>query len=361
MPSVMKCLEAVSPRAERLFLPPDAPLRRAFEVIERNKAKIVLVVDADRRLLGTVTDGDIRRGLLGELSLDSAVEQVMNRVPHVATLGESPMHIYELMLLNNLRQIPLVDQARRVLDIGLLNDFLMPEPLDNVVLIMAGGEGKRLRPLTETIPKPMLSVGGRPILETIIDRFSQQGLRNLLLSVNYRADIIRKHFDDGHEYGVHIRYIQEERPLGTAGSLRLLPERPSQPFIVVNGDVLTTLNYRDLLAFHQETGSLITICTQQYQVSVPFGVLKLEGDDVLGLEEKPIYSHPISSGIYVLDPAALDLMPEGEDFVDMPQIVAAALAQNSRVAAFPIREYWTDVGRIEDLQRAHAEFQQVFG
>jgi len=351
---------AISERAQKLLLPATASIRQAVEVIEAYKSKIVLVTDMQRRLIGTVTDGDIRRGFLRGFNLESPIERVMNNQPMAVSRTEGRAHIFDIMRQHNLRQIPVLDETKRVIDVGLINDFLLPEPLDNLVVIMAGGEGKRLRPLTESVPKPMLPVGGRPILETVVNRFAQQGLVDLVLSVNYRADVIRRHFADGRAYNVRIRYLEEPEPLGTAGALRLLPERPKLPFLVVNGDVLTTLSYRDMLSFHRETKAFITLCVQHYPVDVPFGVVSLDGERVRALSEKPIFDYFISSGIYALDPEALDLLPANGRF-DMPQIINIALERGAKISAFPIREYWVDVGRPEDLRRAHDEFATIFG
>lgn len=347
-------------RAAALFLPADAPLRQAVEVIETNKGKIVLVVEDGNRLIGTVTDGDIRRGLLRGCTLDSPASTVMNRRPHVASPREGRGRIFEIMRQHNLRQIPIVGENGRVVDIELINDFLLPEPLHNIVIVMAGGEGKRLRPLTDSVPKPMLSVGGRPILETIVGQFAQEGLCRLFFSVNYRAEVIQSYFGDGTAHNVQIRYIEEPEALGTVGSLRLLPERPTLPFIVINGDVLTKLSYRDMLDFHCETKAQITLCVQHYPVHIPFGVVRLDGEYVMDLQEKPIFDHFIVSGIYALDPSVLDLIPAEGGF-DMPQLIDKILRSGGKVAAFPVREYWVDVGRLEDLSRAHQDFSSVFG
>lgn len=348
----------IDPRS--LFLPPDASLKQAISIIDAHPAKIALAVDAAERLLGTVTDGDIRRGLLRGLGLATAVEEVMNRKPTTLAPDADHSHILELFHRLELRHIPVVDQDGRVIGLELLDSFLYPEALNHPVVIMAGGEGRRLRPLTETIPKPMLPVGGRPILETIIGNLAVQGLRNLTLAVHYRAEAIYGHFGDGTAHGVRIRYLREPRPLGTAGALTLLPERPRQAFLVTNGDVLTNLDYRDLLRYHQRSRAKITICVQQYAHTVPFGVVTLDHDRVVALEEKPVIEHFVSSGIYVLEPEVLDLLTP-DQVCDMPQLIDRVLVRQEAVGAFPIREYWMDVGRPEDLHRAHQEYGAVFG
>lgn len=345
---------------DRLFLPATAILKDAIGTIEAYPAKIVLIVDSEQRLIGTVTDGDIRRGLLRGLGLNASVSEVMNCHPTMVGPGEERSQIFEIMQRTELRHIPVVDQAGRVIALERLDDFLHPAPLDHQVVIMAGGEGRRLRPLTETIPKPMLPIGGRPILETIISNLARQGLYDLTISVNYRAEVITEHFGDGRKHGVRIRYLKEDRPLGTAGALSLLSQRPTQALLVTNGDVLTNLDYRNLLHYHRKSGASITLCVQQYTHTVPFGVVQIDQDRVTAMREKPVIEHFVSSGIYVLEPDVLDFIPS-DGFFDMPTLIDRLLAENHHVSAFPIREYWVDVGRPEDLDRAHQEYRTVFG
>lgn len=346
---------------ERLFLPPSADLKSAIATIETEVAKIVLVVDESKRLLGTVTDGDIRRGLLRGIDLTAAVSEVMN--PHPTTVGVEEEHarVFEIMQRAELRQIPRVAPDGRIVALVRIDEYLHPDPLDHLAVIMAGGEGRRLRPLTDTIPKPMLPVGGRPILETIVDRLARQGLNRLLISVNYRADIIMRHFGDGRSRGVDIRYLRESRPLGTAGALGLLPERPTRPLLVTNGDVLTKLDYRDLLHYHARSKAAVTMCVQQYTYTVPFGVVSLDHDRIVSIQEKPTFEHFVNSGIYVLQPEVLDLLPRTGERCDMPDLLGRVLAEGGGVGAFPIREYWMDVGHPDDLDRAHREFDRIFG
>lgn len=342
-----------------LMLPPDASLRSVIACINRFDPKIVLVVDEEQVLLGTVTDGDVRRALLGGSDLNTPAAAVMNRAPRTLRVGDDPTEAFEIMRRLELRQIPVLDDGGRIVGLELLQGFLATEPMENLVVIMAGGQGRRLRPLTECLPKPMLPVGGRPILETIIEGFARHGFSEFVLSVNYLADQIKGHFGNGRRFGVHIDYLMEERPLGTAGSLRLLQSRPSQPFFVANGDILTTLDYRRLLQFHKSSGALATMCVQRYQHAVPFGVVQMERERVLALREKPLYECYINSGVYVLEPSVIDFLPLDETF-DMTQLIERLLIGGHPVSAFPLHEYWVDVGRMEDLNRAHADFTAVF-
>jgi len=340
----------------RFLIYPFSTIREAIRVIDEVAAQIALVVDADRRLLGTVTDGDIRRGLLRGEALDSPVEQVMNS--NFRSLPEACPTSQALRLMREevLHQIPVLDSEGRVVRLFLLEDLLQPQTLPNWVLIMAGGQGKRLQPLTETCPKPMLRVGGKPILEIILEQCVEAGFRNFFISVNYLKQQILDHFGSGNRWGVKLRYLEENRPLGTAGALSLLPEVPLLPIIVINGDVLTRVNYLKLLQFHQEHQASATICVCEHQTQVPYGVVQTENSEVLSLEEKPTFTHYINAGIYVLDPDLLELLPPNQPY-EMPQLLKQGLVQKRSILAFPIHEYWLDVGHPETLDRANGEWE----
>ncbi len=341
-------------------LAPDSPIKRAAEIIETYSPRVALVVDADGRLLGTITDGDIRRGLLRGINADAPASEVMNIHPQVVRVTESRGQILPRMQTLRIRHMPVVNDQNRVIRLEVLPFFSSATRRTNPVVVMAGGEGRRLRPLTETVPKPMLPVGGRPILETIVYRLASQGFTSLYFSVNHCSGVIKQHFGNGANFGVDVTYLEEDRALGTAGSLHLMPQKPDRSFLVLNGDVLTTLDYSELLNFHQDSEATLTICAQTYQVAVPFGVLEIDDERVVALREKPLYDYFIASGIYALRPSALDLFEPGERF-DMPDLVRRILETGGKVAAFPLREYWVDVGRMEDLSRARDEFSRVFG
>jgi dTDP-glucose pyrophosphorylase len=336
----------------------DQTIRQAMETIDQSSLQIALVVDGNDHLLGTVTDGDIRRGLLRGLQLESPVDQVMNTSPKVARQGMSRAEFIELLRRHNLHHLPLVDDTGRL--VGLESDVELYEGAekDNWVVLMAGGLGQRLRPLTDDMPKPLLPVGDRPLLEIIINRFTAQGFRKFFISVNYRADLVEAHFGDGSKFGAEIRYLREDQPLGTGGAVGLLPERPTLPFVVMNGDLLTTINFESLVDFHQEHRADLTLCVRRYSHQIPYGVAEIRGGEVMSIVEKPNHECFISGGIYVLSPSVFDrLTPQRR--IDMPELMRELIAEKQRVTAFPVTEYWIDIGRIEDLERARQEIDLV--
>lgn len=339
----------------------EASIGDAASIIETYGSRIVLVVSASGVLMGTITDGDIRRGLLRGCTRESPVSAIMNANPVVLPAASRAL-AHEVMARRQVMQVPLVDADGRVVGMECaLPGGLEPEErvLPNSVVIMAGGEGKRLRPFTEVMPKPMIKVGGKPMLETIIENFSRAGLKDFVLSVNYRSDVIKGHFGDGSRHGVSIRYLDEPRPMGTAGALRLLDPAPSQAIIVVNGDVLTNLDYQNLLQFHEENRALITVALQRYRHTVPFGVVEVHDELIASIREKPTLEYFVNAGIYVVEPAAIMAIPGGQPF-DMPSLIQLALSHQERVAAFPIMEYWIDVGHAADLTRATLEYDEAF-
>jgi dTDP-glucose pyrophosphorylase len=336
----------------------DHSIRQAMEVLDRSSLQIALAVDAAGRLVGTVTDGDIRRGLLRGLNLDAPASQVMNAKPKVARMGMTRAEFIELLRRSNLHHLPLVDDAGRL--VGLESDVELYEGAekDNWVVLMAGGLGQRLRPLTDDTPKPLLPVGDRPLLEIIINRFTAQGFRKFFISVNYRADLVEAHFGDGAKLGAEIRYLREDQPLGTGGAVGLLPERPTSPFVVMNGDLLTTINFETLVDFHQQHGADLTLCVRRYSHQIPYGVAEIQGGEVVSIVEKPNHECFISGGIYMLSPMVFDrLQPHRR--IDMPDLMRELIDDKRRVTAFPVTEYWIDIGRIEDLERARQEIDLV--
>lgn len=325
-------------------------------MIDRGSAQIALVIDGERRLLGTVTDGDIRRALLRGEGFETPVEHVMHRkfrsLPAMADEGEA----LALMRRETLHQIPAIDVHGKVVRLFLLEDLIKPKTLPNPVVIMAGGEGRRLGPLTKNCPKPMLCVGGKPLLEIIIEQCIEAGFLDFYLAVNYLKKQIQDHFEDGARWKVRIQYLEEDKPLGTAGALSLLPKQPTDPLLVLNGDVLTRVDYTRLLRFHAEQNAAATLCVREHTTQIPYGVVRLDDLRVLTLEEKPVLSHYVNAGIYLLDPGLLELVPD-DSFFDMPQLLERAMEAHHRVSAFPIHEYWLDVGLPETLERAHGEWQ----
>jgi dTDP-glucose pyrophosphorylase len=341
---------------QELFLTPTTPVLEAMRIIDRGAAQVALVVDEQRRLLGTLTDGDIRRGLLHGASLEAPVEQLMNRRFRFVRSGEDQAALLEMMRREVLRQIPVLDMEGRVEQLLLLQELLNPPQLSNAVVIMAGGKGTRLRPHTEHCPKPMLPVGDQPMLEILLEQCITSGFRRFFLSVNYLKEQIIDHFADGSRWGVSINYLVEDEPLGTAGSLQLLPDSLTEPFLVLNGDVLTRLNPSQLLHFHSEHQAQATLCVREHELTVPFGVVQTNGVELADFEEKPTYRHLVNAGVYVIDPQLLPLLLPHQP-TDMPSLLQAAQQAGHRVAVCPIYEYWIDVGRPETLQEAHATWR----
>jgi dTDP-glucose pyrophosphorylase len=342
---------------EEIRVCPSTPIIEVMKVIDKGAVQIALVVDNQQRLLGTVTDGDIRRGILRNVSLEDPVKKVMNPNPVVLKVNDSKSK-YKTFLQYRLRQIPVVNEQNQVLDLKLFGDFAAEEN-DNWVVLMAGGLGTRLHPLTLSKPKPMLEIGGKPILETIIENFMEHGFRKFILSVNYKSEMIKHYFGDGSKLGVSIQYIDEQKRMGTAGSLSLLPEKPTKPFFVMNADLLTKVNFKQLLDFHYEHEAFATMCVRDYEYQVPYGVIKTHNQRLLSIEEKPVQRYFVNAGIYVLNPEVLEYIPNGT-FFDMPQLFETIIQHKKEAAVFPIREYWMDIGQINDYEKANADYTKVF-
>lgn len=335
-----------------LVVSPSATLREVLEAVTKNSRQAVAVVDAEGRLVGLMTDGDIRRAILRGASFEAPVEQMMNRSPVTAEPSTRREDAIALMQRRVIRHLPLVDARRVLVDLLLLEELLEPPALPNLAVLMAGGEGSRLRPLTETVPKPLLQVGGKPLLEILVERLRAAGVREFLVTVNYKSHMIEDHFGDGSRLGVRLRYVREPEPLGTAGALRLaeaLLDR--RPFFVVNGDILTKCDFLAMLHFHTAAGPDLTVGTVPHTVELPYGILEVQGDRLSGVSEKPRLDFTINSGIYVVEPPCVALIPRGRVF-DMPDLIRALVAAGRRVAAFPIRDYWLDVGRHDDFRKA---------
>ena len=344
---------------EKLSLRPDTTIREALRIIDTGAAKIALVTDEERKLLGTVTDGDIRRAILGGKSLDDTIEGVYYEDPVVVSADTGKEAIVNLCTAKKIYQIPVIDDKGRVIRVAMLDEILKPERYPNKVVLMVGGLGTRLRPLTETTPKPLLHVGGKPILQTIVERFASYGFTDIVMCVNYKAEMIREHFGDGSRFGVRIEYVTEPKRMGTAGALSLLPERPEEPFFVMNGDLLTSVNFENMLQYHIQNEAKASMCVREYDLQVPYGVVHIEKGMIRAIEEKPVHRFFVSAGIYMLDPSCLDLIPKGE-YYDMPSLFEELIARDEKAVSFPLREYWLDIGRMEEYERANREYFEVF-
>src|SRR6202050_2290158 len=354
-------------KLERIFVSPQATLRATIEQIDAGAIEIALVVDARRRLLGTVTDGDVRRALLAGAALDDsidAIESIVHRDPVAVDAGTDDATLLALMTERSVDQIPLVD-GERVIDVAFLRDLVSAADgsgaiADSPVVLMAGGARTRLRPPTQHRPQPMLPVGDRPLLETVLGQVSDAGFSRVLIAVNYRADVIEAHFGDGSRFGGDIAYLNEGSPLGSAGALRLAASEHDRPFIVMNADLLTNVKLPALMHFHCEEGNVVTVGVRRYELELPYGVVEMDGTRVRSLREKPRLTFFVNAGLYAVDPSAVALAAGLPARFDMTDLVEAALVARARVGGFPIREYWLDVGQLADYDRAHSDHAPHF-
>ena len=339
----------------------------AISLIDRNAQGIALMVDGERHLLGVVTDGDIRRAILAGLDLDLPVQRLLEqKTPAAGTSGRTSPHgpitapvgtpdteLLRLMNQEMLRHIPLMDQEGRVVDVALLSDLVKEYELPMAAVIMAGGYGKRLRPLTEDLPKPMLPVGDKPLMERIIEQLRAAGIRRVNVATHYRREAITSHFGDGRRFGVEIRYTEEDHLLGTAGAISLL-EATDEPLLVINGDILTRVDFRAMLDFHREQEADMTVAVRQHEFQMPYGVVETDGVEITSISEKPVVRHFINAGIYLLSPDTCRHIPKDQPF-DMPDLITWLIGEDRRVVSFPIHEYWLDIGQPADYQQAQAD------
>ena len=336
----------------------DTTLRQIMKTIDDAGIQIALVLDNAGVLLGTVTDGDVRRGLLNGLTLDSLASEVMNASPKTLTHSKAVQNTLDFMAVHRLNHVPIIDNAGHVVSLAVNDQLQILERRSTPVILMAGGLGMRLRPLTEHLPKPMLQIGDTPLLELIIKRFESQGFHHFTLSLNYLSHLIKEHFGDGTSYGVKIDYVEEHERMGTGGALSLLKKHPDEPFIVMNGDILTTTSFTEMMDFHTKTTSAVTICARHFTTQVPYGVLNTNGTTFISMEEKPVHKHLVNAGIYALSPVVLEYLEEGEA-LDLPNLITRVHDHGHKVSVFEINEYWLDIGRIEDLERARAEHKKL--
>ncbi len=332
-------------------------MRDVIAAISANRRQIALVVDKDDHLLGLVTDGDIRRGILGGVALESTVTEIMNSEPTVANSGQSREQLVETMERREIRHLPLIGPSGAVVGLFTIEDMLHEPEATTPVVLMAGGRGQRLYPLTKDVPKPMLPIGGVPLLEIILRKLGNQGFRNIYISVNYLAEVIIDHVGDGSALGLSVKYIHEDKPLGTAGALGSLRGKVNEPFIVMNSDLLTQVSLREMLSFHANHGARATIGVREHLFEIPYGVVNLTGAIVDSMVEKPMHRSLVNTGIYALDPIVLDLLEPGE-YADMPNLLVQLMGEGHDVVAFPIHESWLDVGRPEDLNEARTDSEK---
>lgn len=339
----------------QILLKPADTLDKAIKILQNSGNRIALVVNDNSKLLGTITDGDIRRALIMQINMESKVTEVMNQDPTTAIKTEQRDEILAKMKKLNLIHIPVVDENGILIGLENLHKLIEKSKYENFVCLMAGGFGKRLYPLTKEIPKPLLKVGKRPILETILNQFISAGFYNFVISTHYRAEMVHEHFGDGSKWGVNIQYLQEDYPLGTAGALGLLPKNISHlPMLIMNGDLLTKVDFEYLLNFHNEQGGVATMCVREYDFQVPYGVIETKNQSIISIIEKPVHKFFVNAGIYVLNHSLVKKI-EGKSYLDMPFFLEEQIKKNEQVNMFPIHEYWLDIGHINEYERANID------
>jgi len=349
-------------RLAKFLVAPQDSIRDAMVCIDRNAKGIALVADKERHLIGTITDGDIRRAILAGVDLGLPVQVLLDQRmatgqprPLTAPVGTSDAELLRRMNERSVRHIPLVDKVGCVMDVALLSDLVKEFELPLTAVVMAGGYGTRLRPLTEDLPKPMLPVGGRPLMEHIVTQLRDAGIRRVSITTHYKPEAIIQHFGNGEKYGVEISYVNEDRPLGTAGALGLMPMPPG-PLLVINGDILTQVDFGAMVAYHQEHRASMTVGVRQYGLQVPYGVIECEGPYVVQVTEKPQLRFFVNAGIYLLEPAVHRHIRADRRF-DMTDLIQRLLDAQQSVVSFPIHEYWLDIGQHPDYVRAQEDVE----
>jgi dTDP-glucose pyrophosphorylase len=345
-------LNSLNPVWRQAILSDKANIGNAIANLNEVAVKIVMVVNESGMLLGTVSDGDIRRGLIKGLNLESPITSIIHSNALVVPPELERDLVLQLMRANKIHQVPMVDKEHRVIGLHLWDEIALLPRRSNLMVIMAGGIGSRMRPHTENCPKPLLSLAGKPMLEHIVERAKLEGFDHFVLSIGYLGHMIEAYFGDGSSLDVNIEYLREELPLGTAGALSLLNPLPNIPFVVTNGDVITDIRYGELIDFHTRYGAAATMAVRVHEWQHPFGVVQTQGVKIIGFEEKPIVRRHINAGIYVLNPGALDVLTLG-DMCDMPTLFERLQAKNQYTVAYPMHEPWLDVGRPEDFAAAN--------
>jgi dTDP-glucose pyrophosphorylase len=336
----------------KICVSPESLVREAMQVLEESHKEIVLVVDAQGRLLGTVTDGDIRRAALKGMGLEGRIGQMMFRSPTTGSPSMRPRELLSLMNRRHVLQLPLVDAQGRVVDLVLLSEMMQEKRLGSKAVVMAGGKGSRLRPITYDIPKPLLPVADKPILEIILEQLLDAGVDSIFVFTHYKAEMIERHFAGNPYPGADIRFVREEEPLGTAGGLRLIRDQLDGPFLMMNADVLTRLSFADLMQVHMRRQAVLTVATKRQEMQVPYGVVESdEGNRIVNFAEKPVVPFSFNIGIYALSPGALDYLPDGR-VVDVTHLIEALVHRRQAVYEYPVDNYWIDIGRLADYERA---------
>jgi len=336
---------------------PTTTMEETINVIDKGALQLAIVVDENDVLLGVVTDGDIRRALIRHHKMDCLISEVMHKTPVVAKLGTPRNKLLSLMNAKGLNAIPLLSDGKLV-GLDTLQRIIERPSYDNPVFLMAGGFGTRLKPLTDKCPKPLLKLGDKPILETILDSFISSGFHQFYISTHYMPEAIESHFGDGSQWGVQINYVHESKPLGTGGSLGLLPKNlPDLPVIMMNGDVLTKIDFEQLLNYHNEFKPVCTMCVREEEYQVPYGVVEAEGNRITSLVEKPTHKYFINAGVYVVSKEMINVVEHNER-IDMTDLIEGYINRNEHIAMFPVHEYWLDIGKMVDFYQAQKDVMQ---
>ena len=344
---------------EDIIVNKETSILDVLKIIDKSSKQVALVVDEKQKLLGTVSDGDIRRALLSNISLERPIKDIYCKTPTVANINDSKEAIINICTTKKIHQIPIVDSRGNLVGLEVLDELIGRPTKHNQVVLMVGGLGTRLRPLTEETPKPMLPVGGKPILQTIVEKFVSYGFVNIVMCVGYKSNIIQNYFGDGSKFGANISYVFEEKRMGTAGALSLLLHKPKEPFFVMNGDLLTNVNFENMLEFHIQNNAVATMAVRGYDFQVPYGVVNIKEGRIVSIEEKPVQKFFVNAGIYVLNPECINEIPKDE-FFDMPTLFEMLIKKDKKTISFPLREYWLDIGQIEEYKKANKEYHEVF-
>jgi len=343
-------------KINKIKLKKESTISDALKIISKGNLQIAIVLNAKEELIGTITDGDIRRGFLKGLNLKSKINSIIFRKPTIVNKSLSREQIIKIAISKKIYQLPVVDNNRKVVGIYILNDLLNKRKKNNKVIIMAGGKGTRLLPLTKNIPKPMLTLGKKPILQIIIEKFAKYGYKDFTICVNYKSKVIQDYFKNGSKYGVKIDYILEKKRMGTAGALSLLKKKPSNPFFIMNGDLITNVNFEKMLDFHLEKSAIASMCVKEHNIQTRYGEVGLENENIVYLKEKPKYKFFVNAGIYILNPECIDLVPN--KFYDMTTLFKKMISINKKIVSYPLGEYWIDIGLENDFKKANSDIIQ---
>ena len=343
---------------KKTLLKENSTIRDTINSLEKSALQVVLIIKPNKMLIGTITDGDIRRGLLSGLKMEDSVKKLINRNPLVATLSMTKSMMNKLMKINKIHQLPIIDKHKKVIGLYVWDEVNILDDRKNLVVIMAGGRGKRMLPFTKDCPKPLLPLGDKPILEHILIKAKSEGFSNYVFSINYLGNMIKNFFGDGKRFNVSIKYLKEKFPLGTAGGLSLLKPRPKSPFIVCNGDIISDIKFGDLLDFHKRNNAFATMAVKPYEIKNPYGVAQIKGNEIINLEEKPVVKSQINTGVYVLDPLIFKYLVKNK-YLDMNVLFKNLIKKSKKVLAYPAYEIWLDVGRPKDFNKASRKIKSV--